>query len=565
MNHDDSIRLIKLIAPKISVEDAEILVELVEGCPLALKVIGKLIHNEYEDQVTDSLMENLRNSLISELDRPASITERFGCIMSFVLQRMRVSEVSLCGYYLSLFPGSFKHLAAIRVLPVSSPQECLLTFLSHSLLDKYVYHKVEHYKMHKLIQKYMVVTAEQDKLDTEALLQSFNERFLGYFSEYVLTYVQRLIHQNVSDEEKYYFSRDRHNIEYLVDILLNQTKLSNNNTRVLVALVYADMLKLDNLRMYFQHFMEQIIEVCNFLGTDECRHFYPNITSALLGECKCTYTEVLCMKSVPCNRPVWCSIMQSLNEHHRVFTNLNISHQEYLQRINWWYCSENHWIYTCILVHKLNTILCFVVIFIGLIRFEFCGLKGYLNKHVFICVYGVFYTMCSLSSIFAPTLALAFENVSTDLVEVLFLMINVAYVQLFIVLNKFKHSFILWNITVVPLVVLMCLNKQKLDDVLRLCLFNAFPYVFVIYNHSIEFKLWVRYVTLCSFAFSLAVVCMGDKGMFAIMSPYLVSDFLNTFALFLVKPLSTEYTQILSCLILLVNIIFSWNIFPICL
>ena len=563
---NESIELITLVAPRISTEDALLIVDLVERCPLALKVIGNLLHNEYEDQVTDSVKDSLRNSLIKELNKPPTPKERFGHIMSMVLERIKVHEAPRCGYSLSLFPGSFKHDAALRILPTLQPRECLSVYQSHSLLDRYVHFKVDHYKMHKLIKEYMFIQASKDKLDTGLLFHSFNQNFEDFFTEYVINYVKHFLIHNLTEDEKYYFHLDDHNINYLISILLNQTELSTNDTHALVGLVYADMLELDNLRMYFQHFMEQIIVVCNFLGTEECRHFYPNITSVLLNECECDYNGALNLKRVPCNHRVWCGIIKDLNEYHRVFMNLDENHQAYLHRIQLWYCRDHTWTYMCFILHKLNTLFYLILVTMGYIRLMFPGLKGYLSKYVYICGYVILYTVCSCSSIFAPTLALAFEKVvSSDLVEVLFLLINVVYVQFFFVMNKFKYSFILWNVTVLPLVLLMCFNKQHLDDILRICLFNAVPYIFLICTHAIEFYSWIRYVSFCSFVFSLTVICMGDKTILAIMTPYVISCFLNMSALFLAKPLSSQYVHLLCCFLLFFNILFSWNIFPLCL
>ena len=64
-------------------------------------------------------------------------------------------DLQQCGYYISLFPGSFEHEAGLKVLPLSlNPQGCMETYLEHSLLEEYTVFRLTYYKVHRLIREY---------------------------------------------------------------------------------------------------------------------------------------------------------------------------------------------------------------------------------------------------------------------------------------------------------------------------------------------------------------------------------------------------------------------------
>lgn len=68
LNKDASIKLLQLLAPNISANHSEIVASLVEGCPLALKVVGILLHKQ-EDILSEILQEQLLKHPIKVLDK----------------------------------------------------------------------------------------------------------------------------------------------------------------------------------------------------------------------------------------------------------------------------------------------------------------------------------------------------------------------------------------------------------------------------------------------------------------------------------------------------------------
>ena len=61
-----------------------------------------------------------------------------------------------CALYLSHFPGSFSHEAALYIITINKPAECLSSLADRSLLDQYSYADQHRYKFHKLIREYMI-------------------------------------------------------------------------------------------------------------------------------------------------------------------------------------------------------------------------------------------------------------------------------------------------------------------------------------------------------------------------------------------------------------------------
>ena len=563
LSHNASVKLLLLLAPKLSISDAEAVSHLVERCPLALKVVGQLLHDD-NDILTVSLKDELQNSLLNVLNEPSNPKERFGYLMNAVLKRINMSEIIQCGLSFSYFPGSFSKPAALYVVPSSKPNGCLFSYAKHSLVDKYIHYKTTRYKMHKLIKEYIQVRASEDMLNTTFLRDRFNLKFHNHYTDFVLQYAKAIILKNMSDIEEFEFSSENHNIHHLLDILFNLAEFSANDTRVLVTFVYAQVLKIDELRNHFQHFMKSIIEVCNFLGTDNCVDFYPHITKELLQECRCQNEGLYCFfESVPCSHPSWCEITRTLFNYSHIFRKLDSTHQLYLRRINWWYCLENIWIRFCVILQKMNTLLLIFVTAMNRIRTINSLMKLYLNKYVHICAYIIVYLVCSSSSILAPVLALTLENVvAAGHFEFILTILNFIYILCFLLIKK--HMFIAANITLVPLLVIMYLNRVPLENILKLLLINMIPLIYMCFNFHLDLQTWNRYVNFCSFVSTLAIVLMGNRITFVIVVPFMISSFINMCVSFLVQPRSTSYFDKLSFVLLMFNLL-SWNSIPISL
>ncbi len=154
LNKEASVKLLQLLAPNISSNHSEIVASLVEGCPLALKVVGMLLHKQ-KDTLSEILQEQLMKHPIKVLDKASLQKDRFGAIMDVVYEQL--GYMKQCGHFIWFFPGSFSHQIGSEIVR----DHCLHTFVEQSLLDNVNYyvgdsdsHHHTRYKMHRLIREY---------------------------------------------------------------------------------------------------------------------------------------------------------------------------------------------------------------------------------------------------------------------------------------------------------------------------------------------------------------------------------------------------------------------------
>ena len=170
---------------------------LVEGCSLALKVVGMLLHKQ-EDKLSDILQEELLKHPIKVLDKTSTQKDRFGTIMDLVYKQLGYMQE--CGHYISLFPGSFAHQAGSEIIPID---HCLETFVEQSLFDKYYigyqsHHTHTRYKMHRLIGEYF---REKDRFNSTVwdLQIDFENRYCSQIMYLILqAWMRYLKNSNIS-------------------------------------------------------------------------------------------------------------------------------------------------------------------------------------------------------------------------------------------------------------------------------------------------------------------------------------------------------------------------------
>ena len=98
--------------------------------------------------LSEILRKELQQNPIQVLDKASEQKEHFGAIIDVVYEQL--GQMHECGYYVSLFPGSFAHQTGSETIPIP---KCLETFVEHSLLDKYHVAGQTNYIMHHLIRE----------------------------------------------------------------------------------------------------------------------------------------------------------------------------------------------------------------------------------------------------------------------------------------------------------------------------------------------------------------------------------------------------------------------------
>ena len=559
-----SIELLRNLAPNISTGEAEIVVDSVERCPLALKVLGRLIHSE--GKLTQRLADVLQASPLKLLNKTDSTQkQRFWFIMTIALKRIVDNENSIqCGHFLSLFPGSFQYIAALSILPGSDPEDCVSTYVERSLLDEYSLGETSRYKMHKLIKEYFRLNGNDIYLD------SFKEKFGHYFSVYVLEYANLYLHRDseLNSSVEHEYNSETHNIRHLLDILLSDDNPSLKAVQVLAFSVFSKKLTRNDLKHHFQSLMESIIEVCNFLGTDNCFDIYPDITKELLQECKCI--NVAQLGRNPCSNTVWCRPVEILLDFRRINEKLDKKERNYLERLNSWYCLQNTLIYKCQRGHLLLTMLLFLTLF------AWYKYHNFFQPDWVYCLTFITFIVCVCNSLMIPVLALTEEDiVHAETIEVSLLLLDVYFISTYTLHTVLKYF--IWSIIILPLITLaskdhLDLNYQFLG---RLIVLNSFQLIYMSHLYCRSSKTLLYLIKCCTVTafFSLLATWIilnhyGSIGISGILSPYIVSCLLNMITLLLwSKAINRKYVYF-SFVILTVNllILLPWNtfIFSVC-
>ena len=292
LSQSASIQLLDQLAPAISHDHLREVAELIQGCPLALKVVGQLLHIH-----GSQLIHNLKRKLITVLDKASVRKEKFRALMDVAFTRL--GELKECGYSLSLFPGSFHKEAGITII-TTSPEECLELYVKHSLLDEYFFANHYRYKMHRLIREYVKVKLNNDDE------HCFNKRFRKYFSDFVLIFATK---EELDYIEEHTFWTEVHNLDYLKMLLLNDKDLKIEELVALAFFVCENILQLEEVSInHYKNYLKYINNISQLITHRVCGQLYSQIVKIVYQQCKCEtaldyvqkFIQSSCMKHFQC-------------------------------------------------------------------------------------------------------------------------------------------------------------------------------------------------------------------------------------------------------------------------
>ena len=259
LNQSVSVQLLDKLAPAIDNKNLTTVADLVEGCPLALKVIGQLLHIHGVHLIT-----KIEKEMIAILDKASVPEQRFRVIMNIAFNRLG-------------FPGSFDESAGIAIVQ----KECLETYLKYSLLNEYSLAFNYRYKMHRLIKEYL-----QQKISINENI-TFITKFRKHFEALLLTHVTR---QEIdeSDAKKHTLSLELHNLHYLKELLLINIYLTSKELTVLIFLSDMKLIQPEQLHRYYAVYIQEVHEVCPLLSNlNLCGQVYTKVVKSLYKQCKC--------------------------------------------------------------------------------------------------------------------------------------------------------------------------------------------------------------------------------------------------------------------------------------
>lgn len=175
LSQQASVEFLNKLAPDIASNQMTEIAELLQGYPLALKVIGNIL-NIYGQSIIQELEYELQQQLISVLDKVSDQRQRFSIMMDLVLSKLEF--LKKCGYSVSLFPGSFSREAGAKILS----KVCLELFEKHSLLEEYFFGNQHRYRMHRLIREHL-----KEKVNKSSNIK-FQKQFCAYYIHFVLNH-----------------------------------------------------------------------------------------------------------------------------------------------------------------------------------------------------------------------------------------------------------------------------------------------------------------------------------------------------------------------------------------
>ena len=292
-----SVQFLEKMAPVNLIDNSYLtaIAELVEGHPLALKIIGKLLNDSQGKHIVDIIRKELEKNAFKVLN----VSKTLRTILDVAFGRLGVLKE--CGYILGLFPGSFDKTASMAV----SSADCFELYTRYSLLDEY--QLAYHYrcKMQRIIKDYV-----KEKLNSIDEMR-FNIKFEEYYLQFLLRYA---IESSFNDFERYSLSLETHNFDQLKVLLLQHKLLSAKQLAVLAFLVSEKYLELERLHEYFDLYMDKLSDVCQLLSPVTCGEFYLYVVKFSYRNCKCE-TIIEYVKNVfhsPCMNVFKCSVVDQI-------------------------------------------------------------------------------------------------------------------------------------------------------------------------------------------------------------------------------------------------------------
>ena len=261
----------------MSDEQAEVIGNLSDGCPLALRIIGSELRSP-ETGVTE-MIHDLTVEILKVLsDHSLQNVSRFQVIMNVAYKRLS-SGMQFCAQQVSFFPGSFDHEAGNKLL--DNGFLCILVLVKRSLLDRYLNsyedNKETRYRLHKLIQKFFLAKYIEENTNSTSFWSwnSFNYSFRNFYSNYVSGYVEG--EKTERDELK--FRAEAHNTQVAMAITIKEQSSVVLSLEVAVVYgYYRRMVPMNSMtfqRVYYM--LNDQEQLCDILTMEVCSAVYADL------------------------------------------------------------------------------------------------------------------------------------------------------------------------------------------------------------------------------------------------------------------------------------------------
>ncbi len=217
----DSLAMLRHYVQNLTTEQANELQFVVGGCPLALKIVAKLIERNGLASLK-SLLANLRQNVTLTLSKIVTKEEdQLHKVIDFAYKNYMDAKSRKCSRILNLFPGSVSEEMANSVLSKILDPFCIEDVIRLSYLEEFYIEEARRFYIHSVIQDYLksVHLVNSD-------IRAYNLSFLTFYSHYLTNVmIQSYAHQNLSERDSYMLNDlESHNIYEFVPMLLSTEK-----------------------------------------------------------------------------------------------------------------------------------------------------------------------------------------------------------------------------------------------------------------------------------------------------------------------------------------------------
>ncbi len=214
----DSQAMLMHYVQNLTTAQANELHTVVGGCPLALKVVAKLL---CERNSLKSLLAKLKQNVTFTLSKKSTREEdQLHKVIDIAYKKYMDPLSRKCARVLSLFPGSMSEEMTNSVLSEIVDPSCIEDVIRLSFLEEFSIEELRRFSIHTVIQGYLksVHLIQSD-------IKAFNSSFLSFYSDYLTNAMKQSYmydHRNISNEDSYLLNDlESHNMNEFVPMLLS--------------------------------------------------------------------------------------------------------------------------------------------------------------------------------------------------------------------------------------------------------------------------------------------------------------------------------------------------------
>ncbi len=272
----DSVNMLRHHVPTLNDEMAHNFSSLVGHCPLALKVVGRMLAARGIENM-ETLLHSLEDKIVSTISNKISDSkERFKAIMDLAYTNLDI-ESQECSSIVSFFPSTFERTIGTEILSGIVDSECVENIAQKSFVEEFFIANKTRYTMHKLIRSYFKEERSKDSF-YELNQKQFRANFITCYSNYVLKILKdRYKFKNITDEDVHkMFYLENENLKHF-ERALNLTRNNLTDESVLAfSLLIIENLSFFSQDFVFPHYVDDhslYIKLCQFSSTDICSRF----------------------------------------------------------------------------------------------------------------------------------------------------------------------------------------------------------------------------------------------------------------------------------------------------